>query len=283
MRNLFIILPHFISVLLFSQDTTVTYDFIGALHTSNQEIISYKINFKETGNGKIEGESITDFYGENYTKSKITGSFNSKKNLLSFSEVGNITTKSSEDEELFCYVRIKDLKIRTVKKKRIVQGKFSGLFQNGDSCATGSIYLVSSDLLEDLSIDEDSLRKLDSLVKIATSAKDIKLLKNNDKHLVHWSSDFIVLDVWDGSMEDNDIINIYFNDQIVEENLIIKNRVKTIKIPFKEGKGIIKVVAQNEGDKGTNSVYFLLRDGNKLNPVRCSLLTGEEVLIEFTR
>ena len=268
--------------LTFAQDKN-KYEFVGALHTSTQDIISYKIKFNEIGDGKIEGVSQTDFYGKNNTSTKITGTLNLKKNTLSFHEVNNISSHSNEDENIFCYVHVKDLKIRSVKGKRIIQGEFKGLYKSGENCASGSIYLAGTELLEALNISNDSLRKLDSMVQAQSSMKNMKYLKRNDKLQVSWQGDKIIFDVWDGSKEDNDSINIYFNDRLIESNLLIKNNKKTIEIPFEEGGGVLKVLALNEGDAGTNSVNFAFKNGNNLTPIMSNLKKGEQVFIEFTR
>jgi len=277
--SLGLLIPHFI----IAQNNTTAYEFIGALRTSNDEIISYKINFQEIENGKIEGESITDFYGENKTKSKITGVINFKEKKLSFREVENIKTISKESQTIFCYVYVKDLKIRTFKQKRIIQGEFNGSFKSGEHCASGSIYLAETKLLVDLNISNDSIRKLDSLMKVAVAMKEVKFLQNNDKVNFTSHENNIVFDVFDGSKEDGDMINIYYNDKLIEENLIIKNEKKKIIIPFNEKKGIVKVVALNEGKNGSNTANFIVFHSKKSTPIMSNLKKNELVILEFNQ
>ena len=266
----------------FSQEEN-SQEFIGALHTSNNDIISYKIKFNILEGRKLEGTSQTDFYGKNNTKSKITGTIDKKGKNISFSEISNISSSSEEDAQTFCFVRIDNLKIRKVKGKGIIQGKFNGFFPSGDTCATGTIYMASSELLAELNISEDSIRKLDSLVKLNKPSSEIKYLRDNDVLNVNWTSKKIILEVWDGSKEDNDVISIYFNDHLIEENLIIKNDKRKISIPFSVEKGTLKIVAINEGESATNTVNFLLKNGNELNSFTSILKEGEKVLVEFNR
>lgn len=257
----------------------IEHEFIGALNIPNQQVISYKIKFREIGNGQIEGESYTDLYGEDYTKSKITGVINSRKNRISFREVKNLSSSSTFGEESFCYVNVKELKIRSSAKSQVIQGRFNGLFADGDSCAVGSIHLVGSELLEKMKIDEDSLRRIDSIVQAKLSFPNLEFLKSNDNLSLDWKSNEIVFDVWDGSKEDDDRVSIYFNNELVEENLAIKNLKQTIKLPFK--KGVLKVVALNQGTKGQNTVDFLLKDSGEVTHLRSVLNEREFVLIEF--
>lgn len=281
MNNLKVNLVTLLSVCwltVFTQNTLKN-EFVGVIKTSDEDIISYKINFTELENGKIEGFSYTDFYGKNYTKSKIVGTL--KESKLSFKEIGNVSSKSKEDIETFCFIHVENLKIKTINEKRIIQGKFKGLYSSGKSCTNGTIYLAGAELLEELNLNTDSLKKIDSLFRFKKAENDIKLIKANDRVNMHWVSDRIILHVWDSYTEDNDIVNIYFNDILIEENLVIKNNKKVIEIPFTETNGIIKIVAINEGYTGTNTVNFILKDKIKSTSVMSSLKTGEEVFIEF--
>jgi len=280
--SLFIIVNLLLIHLGFSQEEN-SKEFIGALHTSTNEIISYKLKFHELKDGRIEGESQTDFYGANNTKSKVTGSMDSKGKRVSFSEINNITSKSEEDEQTFCFVRVNDLKIRKNKTKSIIQGSFYGAYSTGDTCATGTIYLVSAALLTELNIGEDSLRKMDSLMSIAKVKMKPNYLRNKDTLTFQSLEKKIVLNIWDGSKEDNDMINIYFNDQLLEKNLVITNDKKKITIPYTSEKGTLKIVAMNEGDLATNTVNFLLQSGSNNNAFTSVLKKGEEVIIQINK
>jgi len=258
-------------------------EFIGVIQTSNNEIITYKISFNDIGNGEIKGESVTDFYGKNSTKSIISGTISETESQISFKELNNISSKSSAVHNEFCFIEVKNIKIKEIKNKKIIQGKFKGLFPTGKVCAEGTIYLVSTEILKELNIDNDSLIKIDSLLKISQLANELKLLKKNDKLKLKWNDNKILLEVWDSYTEDNDVITIYFNDKVFIENLEIKNKKKLIEIPFKEKIGTIKIVAVNEGNSGSNTVNIILKNGKKTIPVMSSLKKNEEIYFELEK
>jgi hypothetical protein len=79
-----------LSLGLFGQD--LQHEYIGSLIMEDQSIISHKINFREIGDGKIIGESISYFSGINSTTPSITGGLDRKKNLISFKETKKIRT-----------------------------------------------------------------------------------------------------------------------------------------------------------------------------------------------
>jgi len=267
---------------LFSQEDK-KYEFTGALRTSNGDIISYKVNFKLLADGIIEGESITDFYGKEYTVSKITGTLNTKKNRLSFTESENISSKSSENENIFCYIKVVNLNIRKADSKRIINGQFEGVYNDNKSCASGSIYLVGKNFLKKYNINNDSLKRLDSMMHVVRMKKEVTKLKKGDTLTVNWEEPNILLEVWDGSKEDDDVIDIYFNNKLIEKNLIIKNKPITVKIPFDGLKGFLKVVAISEGTSKTNTVSFLLRTKTSQKPFVSKLYKGEYIIVDFNQ
>ena len=286
--KLFIVLFLNTAVLAFSQVDN-EYEFVGALQIPNQQVITYKIIFTEVEKGKIEGESFTDFFGVDFTKSKIIGTINKRKNKISFTEVGNISSTSTKDTATFCYISVEDLKIKSIAKNRVLHGDFNGFLANGDSCASGTLNLVGSEVLEKFNINNDSLKKIDSILKsqkpldkpveVGSLTENILQLKNDDKISIKWNSDKIVINVWDGSKEDNDMISIYFNDTLIEEDLVIMNDKKSIEIP--NNTGVLKIIAVNTGDKGQNTVNILLKDNDELKHMMSVLNAGEEVLIKF--
>lgn len=289
MRFSFFFLLNFLFLTSVYSQTTKKNDFSGILKSSNNDIITYKINFKEIGDGKIEGESITDFNGENSTKSKIKGTINLKENKLSFHEVSNISTKSTADENQFCYVHVENLKINTSKGQSIIQGKFKGLYSTGKKCGDGTIYLVGAEILERIEkkMNVDSTKLNDSLnvllQQYSNSTKKSTKILSNDNFKTNWKSDKIVLEVWDDNIVDNDIITIICNGETIVENFEITKEKKNIEISFKENRTTVTIKAVNDGASPPNTVNIMLKDGGNTTPLISILQKGEIVFIEFDK
>ena len=292
-----VIIPFLIlSTFCFSQKNK-TFEFTGILTTSDQQVISYHINFSELENGQIEGVSTTDLLGKNTTKSKIVGSIDHKKNKLTFKEISNISTISTEEDSSFCFIQVDDLKIKKVKGKNILMGDFKGKFPSGKDCAYGTLYLASANIFEDINsninkfnLGEDTLKKIDSTLRIIDSViaqpaptPGVKTYTNEDTITVNIIGEQIIFEVWDGNSEDNDIINIYFNGELISENLVIKNRRQTIAVPLKEDKGIVRVIAVNEGYVPPNTVNFALKNNTDVSPFISKLRSGEDISIKVNR
>jgi hypothetical protein len=272
----------------FGQDNH--YEFIGVLNAESNGFITYKLIFEELKNGKIEGESISDFYGKDCTISKIEGSIDKKKNLISFKETSNLSTKSKANTNLFCFVHADNLKIKTTHGKSIIQGSFNGYFPSGKSCVNGSVYLVSAEILETISekinkIDTTNLEdstKLD-LKKLKTIVDENKTLTANQHLKFKPNADELKLEIWDSYREDGDQVDIYINEQKINQNIEIKQERKVISIPISADTKYIKIVAVNEGSTPPNTVNFQLKDGTNYTSANTRLKKGEVIYIDVTK
>ncbi len=269
-----------------------TYEFIGTLQLSNNELISYKLNFKELANGKIEGNSITDIYGDDRTKSVIKGSINFKEQKISFVETANLSTKSKANESDFCYLIVKNAKFKTAKGKTILQGKFSGKLPNGTVCANGTLYLISTNYLQQLEntyLTADKIKNADTLSMLKEKIGTIKdradknTLKSNEVLSLNWSSNEVILEIWDGEQEDLDEIQVYINDKKIVDQLVLKRQKKVLIIPLNEKVSSIKIIGINEGLSAPCTANIILRDGSTSTSVVSVLKKGENNTIRINK
>jgi hypothetical protein len=288
-NKLFVICFMLNSLINFGQD--FENEFIGTIQTENNETMFFKINFSELDNGNIIGESITDYYGENSTKSKIEGTIDLTKKRLSFNEISNITTVSVANENDFCYIKATDLMIKMNDGKGIVKGDFNGYFNNGEECATGQIYMVSTSFLNNIKalkgIDVDALASniiANQQIPNIKQALDTKIEMISDEVLsIAWNSNKGTLTVWDNYYEDQDKIDVYINNVLQFKAIEIKKEKQDLDFKFSGDFCEIKIVAVNEGTKPPNTVHAVLKDKKGFQPLVTKLRTGEEVRIELKR
>jgi len=270
-------------IIAYSQNS---YEYIGVLQTGDA-ILTYKINFNVLKDGSLTGESVTDFNGPNRTSSSIKGFLNSKTNTISFKEINNTQTKSTADVSSFCFVRVDNLELKEISKKQVIQGEYTGVFLNDSICSKGKISLISSEILDVLKtkgINVDSLKNSESIDLEEIRSKFQKNtidLKGSDTISIECKAKKVEIEVWDNFSEDNDVVNIIYNNVKIAENLEIKNKHKKIPFELVEGISLLKVVALNEGTTPTNTVNFLIIDDEKSTPVVARLNTGEAVYVKF--
>jgi hypothetical protein len=270
---------------LYSQQSE---EFMGVLKVGD-DVITYKINFSVTDKGVLTGESVTDFYGNDRTVSIISGTFNSKTNKISFKEIKNTMTKSKAEEAYFCYVQVDNAQIKEVRKNRVIEGTFKGVYPDGKECSKGEVKLISTkvlDVLKEQGINVDSLKNVESL-----DIKNIKpisetnqtILKGGDDFEINWISDSIIIEVWDNYLEDGDVIDIVINDVLVSSDLEIKNQKHKSKTSINNEKTVVKIIAKNEGSAPMTTVSIRLIDGKNATPMVAKLKKGESVLISFIK
>lgn len=264
-------------------------EFAGILKSSSNDLITYKINFKDVGDGKIEGESFTDYNGQNSTKSKIKGTLNQKDKKISFHEISNISTKSKADANQFCYIHVENLKMEEINGQTIIRGKFKGFYASGKKCVDGTIYLAGAEIVAQLEKlkDLDSTALRDSLSNLlekkSFDSKKSARVASNETFDIKWNSDKIVLEIWDEFSVDHDIITVSYGERKILENYEISKVKKIIEIPFKEGIGKITVKAVNEGTSPPNTVCIMLKDGKTTTPLISILQKGEVAFIRFEK
>lgn len=267
------------------------YEFVGALVTSSNYKITLKLNIVVDKDGIVSGKSITDYYGENSTESKIEGNLDLDSKLLSFHEVSNIKTKSNADASTFCYISVTDIPVTVEDEKNIISGDFKGTFPSGASCAEGKIYLVGADILEKLSSSESEAanatnvteNKPETLQELKRVINPSEQLKNGESIKVGWNTNKIKLSVWDSYFEDHDKINIYFNGELVHANVEVKERKKTFDLPFEGDTFTIKIEAVNEGLAPPNTVHASVVDGGSVWPFMTKLKKGESATIQIEK
>lgn len=270
--TLFFLCLFLISFNFFSQEPRQL-EFVGMLKIPDNSIITYKINFKEFTNGNIEGFSITDFYGTEKTKSKITGRIHPNKKSISFSESENLSTKSNASAGEFCFIHVENAKIKSKTNKTIIEGKFQGKYNNGKNCVDGYLYLVGTHFLSkpDSSITLIQKKTIDELLHKANKQE----LLPNETLKINWVSEEIILELSDSRKVDGDAISLFFNDKKILDNFIIDENKKIIKLSFSEKQSIIKIIATNEGTQAPNTVSVLLKDNSVTHPTITHLKTGE--------
>lgn len=99
-----------------------------------------------------------------------------------------------------------------------------------------------------------------------------------------WKSNNISLFIWDGSNEDNDIITIYYDDQPILENFVIKNKKTLIELPFSEVRNAkLKFSAISTGSEGKNTVNIIFIDDNVITPFVSVLDKNESIVINIQK
>jgi hypothetical protein len=265
---------------------------IGTLQLADNTIITYKISYEETATSAIKGNSLTDIYGADKTVTAIEGRINHKEKKISFKETANISTQSKSDEAMFCFIEVVDARIREVAGKTIIQGKFTGKFSSGKTCASGTIYLISTSYIDKIAqkvLTPKNIKNKDTLNMLNEKLNEAKepLYYNQIGHKSNlnltWKGTELIIEIWDGQKEDQDEIEVYVNDKRVLDRFTIRREKKTLIIPLTQPENIVKIIGVSEGKSAPCTATILLRDGAKLFPLVAELKKGESAQITLKR
>ncbi len=294
-RNIFLSL---IGLLFFYNGSSQadTFELIGTLEIENLNTITLKLSFTADKNGKVKGISITDFYGEDRTLSKIKGTLDYQNQLLSFKEIANISTKSTAPDSTFCFIEVKDLPLSIKDERNVARGNFTGRYKSGEKCATGTLSLVGANFLEGLiaevstESDGESQEERTQVIPASFAQNIITQLNPNTKledgtlvQLNHWMSDTVKIELWDSYEEDNDQVNIYINGALTYPLVVAKERKQYFKFALEGSTTLLKIEALNEGTNPPNTVNAHLIDNGHVIPLVTKLLKGQAVMVEINR
>lgn len=295
-KEVLIILILFIFHNQFSQKVeNFDYELIGALILDSEQLIPYKIKFNSNKNGFIEGYSYTDLSGENETKSYISGYYNPKNKKIQFKEKDILYTKSKFLPEEFCFVSFKGI-FKETSKKKLLDGNFIGIYGDKDTCATGSLKLVSTKFLEKKAKKlYNKVKRIDKIIKVDSIVKaEIKpenylkkfnetKIKSGEKVSVFVYTDKMKIEIWDYGKEDGDIITILNNDIPILENYLVTKKKKSIIVNLNNEKNLIKIITINSGKLKSNTTKLKLYDFRRQYEVIADLEEGKEAEINIVR
>lgn len=261
MRKSIMIISLFLFVNFVFGQTENFQEYTGILKTSEGQVIQLKLLLKEVKDGQFSGYTVTDYNGENYTKSTIDGKINISDNLFSFWEVGNTETKSQVQDSSFCFIKAPNLKIQNFGSKQLVSGLFTGEFASGKSCASGTIILTHVNRVDSVSTLKNENNQ-DKREEKAYVKQDDSVLSANDEIKARISGNTVFLKLWDGNKQDKDMVAVYVNDIVVKEKVILRNKKIIIELLDIKAGDKLKIVALNEGFAGRNTLNFQI-SGNK--------------------
>jgi hypothetical protein len=294
MRITFFLSIYFFSFLSIQSQEKKQFDYelLGALVLNSNQIISYKIQFNSNKNNFIEGYSYTDLDGENETKSYIRGYFNPKNKNIQFKESDILYTKSKFLPEEFCFVSFKG-KFKEDSNKKLLNGDFIGIYNNRDTCATGSIKLVSTKFVEKrikkIYKKIKKIKKVDSLVKDEIKPENYlrkfseTKINSGETVSVFIYTSKMKMEIWDYGIEDGDIITILNNGIPILENFSVTRIKKSIFLDLKEDKNVLKIITVNSGKLKTNTTKLKLYDFRREYEVIANLKEGKAASINIVK
>ncbi len=282
------LLTFFIGFLGFSQQSS---EFMGVIKLNDTSFISYKIAF-EVQNDSISGYSITDLGGKHETKSNVIGRYYEKSGEFRFQESGIIYTKSPITENDFCFVHFTG-RVKDIYDVEEIEGDFTGLYSDGESCLDGDIKMVSIEKIKKKAAKVDrkiqKVNRLDDEIKKQVSvAKTIdtlsmNIIASNENLSILTSDEEVELTIFDAGKEDDDRIDLIINGEKLLEDFVVTRKKKIIPVKLQEDQTRIEIIALNEGTSPPNTVKIHFKDSQNYVTTLTNLKAGEKAGISLVK
>lgn len=253
------------------------------------ESFTYKLDLKDSAGNILSGYAYTYTKEANDVKAYVVGIVDRTNKTLSIKETEIIHNNYFESNATICLVEA--VLTYSVAENTISGPLITKTSGNGANCSSGGISFTNASELGQLFNPQPS--KAEPVVPVTPKAKTTsgkpltkednpfiggsddrpapkapatpktpdKITEGKDKTYL-WTSDNIVLEIWDGNTVDNDKVNILYNGQEVLSNYTITKEKKQLTFPVGGNElNIITVIAVNEGNDPPNTANILLTDG----------------------
>ena len=280
MKNYLLIISILYTSCLFSQKTE---KYSGIITLENGTPLMFEMEFIED-KGMVNGFSITGKGTPDETKSDVSGIFNKNTKTYKLKETQVLSTNSEADLNTFCYINMEITEKGKLSLKRY-EGKFTGYFTNGDTCASGNIILMEKEKLEKKveKIKKKIEKKIEKKGKEEINVMSTKVLKDGDDMLIKCYSDKITIYIWDANQEDGDKISLVVNGKYLLENYTTKRKRKKIKYKLKKGENIIEITATNLGSTPPNTSRIEIVDSKTKYPIITQLELNKTAIIKIVK
>ena len=263
-------------------------DFKGLITTNDSVIYPYEINISKIGQ-KYVGYSIADRGGIFETKTSLK--IQKRKNTIYIEEDRILYTKADYSTfDDFCLMSFETNDTELFNKKRF-KSSFKGFFNDGTSCISGLINLISSNFIEaKLSKTEKRIEKSklidkflkDSIETIKKKISNISTVLNNkilqltknDELTVNFSK-YSKIHIQDWGSVDGDKIGIEINGKRSNDILLFKEK-ENIQLPVDKVRNTIKLIGLDEGESPPITAKITIENRNMENLVIKLLLKKKE-------
>ena len=262
---------------------------IGTLIVKDGKTYAYKLQFKDSL-GKIKGFSITDVNGPDQTKATITGTINSGRNEIRFSE-GKITASNSSWDKKDCCYLDGFLKLESGKTS-IWKGSFTSRTADNKPWVKGDIMVIgSAALVEELNKIVVQSRS-DTVIKFVNRLKEaiadtvkaaplkVRRMLPGSTYEIQGNGKTAVLEIWDDKIVDGDRVTITHNGKQVLDNYTLAKEHKQLDITlWADAPDRITITANNQGAQPPNSAMVKLVSGEEEYLINAETEPGKPVHI----
>jgi hypothetical protein len=278
----------------------------GYLGVEGGESFVYQLIFTDSL-GYIKGHSYTWLYEKSEVQAAITGYIDKKNKTFSFKENIILYNRGFQSNTTICLINAL-LRYKQEDGNLVFTGPITSSDITNVSCGRGTITFQDNEVLRSLfnnTPDEavpppkQTLPKTQKAMRIvydtvSTPKKATSQTSPNEpataritegmEKAYEWTTDTIIVDLWDGGRIDGDIVTVLYNNVPALDKYTVVKEPKRLKFLL-TGKSleVITIVAEHEGNEALNTANVLLTDGKIQYPVEVYNTIGKKAMIKIRR
>jgi len=273
------------------------------------ELFTYKLLLKDSVRNILSGYAYTYLDPKNDVKAYVVAEVDKDNRTLMLREVNIMYNNYFKSNALICLI---EAMLTFNKTEQVLSGPLITMTAgNGASCAKGSITFNVATELDHLFNNKPELpekpvvaaptpatppkparviydtvrsRPIRPAATAPPAEKKTEIITEGKDKTYNWTTDQIVLEIWDGNNEDNDRVTIMVNGEALLKNHVLTKQKKKLTIPVGGNElNIISIVADNEGGDPPNTANIMLSDGATQYEVIAHNTIGRKSLIKIVR
>jgi hypothetical protein len=275
----------------------------GYLGVEGGESFVYKLVFTDSL-GHIKGHSYTWLYEKSEVKATITGYIDRHKKTLSFKENNIVYNKGFQSNTTICLINAV-LRYKEDNGNIVFTGPITSSDVTNVSCGRGTVTFQDTDVLKTVFTQAPQLATPRAVAEPAKPIRvvyDTSFTRRNTKSVAEpykanlvkitqgleqayeWTSDTIIVDIWDGWRIDGEVVTILFNnDTALLKYALVKQPLRLVFPLSGKPLDVITIVAEDEGRELLCTANLLLTDGSKQYPIDAYNSTGKSALIKVRK
>ncbi len=286
-----------------------TYELRGFMGIQGGESFSYRLVLQDSAGDYLKGYAYTYSTEKNEVKAAVTAQRNRVDRTLQIRETAIIHNHKFQSRAIICLVE--SLLTYDTNERQLSGPLRTQTMGQGAECAKGSISFNQAQEIATLfqvpgstpTADPVRQNTTPTVVKRQTAParrsavaqpapdsvaapvvrKPDQVTEGKDKTYL-WTSDQIVLEIWDGTQVDNDRISILYNGDEILSNYSLTKERKRLSLPLGGNElNMISIIALNEGGDPPNTANVLLIDGSKEYEIIAHNKIGKQALIKIRK
>lgn len=258
----------------------------GFLGIEGGESFNYVMEFKDSS-GFIKGYSYTYQTEKKEVKARIEGILDRENKTLRFRETELLYNHGFESNAIICLIR-SELKFVKEDEEKVFKGAITTSDITNVSCSGGTIVIndenAVNNIFESTASENTTEPRFPEIAKpvkpvkyrydtATTSPKNSPASEKTQKvtegkdAVIYWTSDSVVLYIWDGGKIDGDALSVWAGDKNLLNKYLLTKDKKRIVIPLMANEMTITVKADNEGNEPPNTANMILEDGLLQYPI----------------